>query len=172
MLGLVLLCSVIHQSGRPQMDSLAVCEFTGEVAVSYSAEGISYLEIYAPDGTLKDRHVFHQTGSEVHGLRFDADGGLYALIGKQGALAYYDADGERHDLPENSECTAFIREQAYTTAWDIDGSCYIRTVGDRVYGYDYADLFELLLNRRETVYIEISDGMVVTIWASDRAGES
>ncbi len=68
----LLISMITHQIPRPDLRDLAVNEQTGDIAIAYDADGKTYLKIYSPDGTPKDRHVFPKSGSVYH-LYFDTD---------------------------------------------------------------------------------------------------
>ena len=146
------------------LDCVAVNEQNDNIAISYFGDSYAIIKVYDDSGNQLFVRSLYNNGGGIHKMYFDDKNQLHVILGRKKAELVYNQSGEKIFDGKSEDGSYYDMWEG----WEKKGTSYSKR-GNRVtFKYDYANLFELLCNRPNELYLQTENGDEIVIWISSK----
>ena len=148
---LFFLIYVVQSTNKNDLDSIAVNENNGDIAIAYYSTTAN-IEVFDSQGNKKFSKVLYDKGTGIYKMTWDNDR-LCIWLNRTEKGLVFDSDGNQLDTVYTGEFP-----ELWNDAWEKHGSSYLKQVGENTYCYDYAAWYQYFGKPIDRVYIQNSQG--------------
>lgn len=154
---------VKNSINKYDLDCIAINDQNGNIAISYFDNDYAVIKVYDKNGSKLFGKKVYNNGGSVHNMFFDENNYLHVILGRIQAEQVYNEIGDK--ISEN------VAESSYVDMWDLwnkQGTSYSKKVDSVTYFYDYVNIFELIVNQSDRVFLQFENGETIEIWRSSK----